>query len=80
MHPPRAVLALLGVLPLICSLLAGYDAAGKGRSLVHMLGFALILTIAIYIVLDYEYPRAGFLIHLDSADQVLVNLRQGMNR
>jgi len=80
MHPPRAVLALLGVLPLICSLLAGYDAAGKGRSLVHMLGFALILTIAIYIVLDFEYPRAGLLIHLDSADQALVNLRQSINR
>jgi hypothetical protein len=79
MHPPGAVLVLLGILPLICSLLAGFDAADKGRSFVHMLGFAVILSIAIYIILDYEYPRAGLLIHLDGADEVLVDLRQSMN-
>jgi hypothetical protein len=77
MHPPGAVLMLLGVLPLICSLLAGYDAAEKGRSFLHMLGFAVILAIAIFIILDYEYPRAGLFIHLD--DQILVDLRQSMN-
>jgi hypothetical protein len=32
-HPPKVVLLLLAVLPLICSLLAGYDAAGNGRCL-----------------------------------------------
>lgn len=79
MHPPGAVLGLLGVLPLVCSLLAGYDAAGKGRSVVHMLGFAVILTIAVFIILDYEYPRAGLFIHLSATDQVLVDLRQSMN-
>ncbi len=79
MHPPAIVFALLAVLPMICSLLAGYDVAGKGRSLVHMLGFVVILTITIYVILDYEYPRAGFFIGLDSADQLLVNLRQSMN-
>src|SRR5207244_2798368 len=79
MHPPGAVLVLLGILPLICSLLAGFDAADKGRSFVHMLGFAVILSIAIYIILEYEYPRAGLLIHLDGADEVLVDLRQSMN-
>jgi hypothetical protein len=79
-HPPGAVLILLGILPLICSLLAGYDAAEKGRSFLHMLGFAVILAIAIFIVLDYEYPRAGLFIHLDATDQVLIDLRQSMNR
>jgi hypothetical protein len=52
------VFVLLALLPMICSLLAGYDAAGKGRSLMHMLGFAVILAITIYIIIDYEYPRA----------------------
>jgi hypothetical protein len=79
MHPPGAVLILLGILPLICSLLAGYDAGEKGRSLLHELGFAVILTIAIFIVLDYEYPRAGLFIHLDATDQLLVDLQQDMN-
>jgi hypothetical protein len=80
MHPPGIVLVLLAVLPMICALLAGYDAAGKNRSLVHMLGFGIILTITIYIILDYEFPRAGLFIHLDSADQTLVDLRQSMDR
>ena len=79
-HPPAVVLVLLAVLPLICSLLAGYDAAGKGRSVIHMVGFALILAITIYIILDYEYPRSGLFIHLDATDQILVNLRQQMGR
>ena len=79
MHPPAVVFVLLAVLPMICSLLAGYDAAGKGRSLIHMLGFAVILTITIYIILDYEYPRAGFFIRLDATDQILASLAQKMN-
>jgi hypothetical protein len=79
-HPPGALLVLLGVLPLICSLIAGYDAANQGRSYMHMLGFAVVLTISIYVVLDYEYPRHGLLIHLDSTDQVLAELRQSMNQ
>jgi hypothetical protein len=78
-HPPALVFVLLAILPMICSLLAGYDAAGKGRSLVHMLGFAVILTITIYIILDYEYPRAGYFISLDATDQILVNLRHNMS-
>jgi hypothetical protein len=45
----------------------------------HELGFAVILTIAIFIVLDYEYPRAGLFIHLDATDQLLVDLRQDIN-
>jgi len=78
-HPPGIVFVLLALVPMICSLLAGYDASGKARSWIHTLGFALILTITIYIILDYEYPRAGFFVRLDATDQVLVNLRQSMN-
>ena len=78
-HPPAIVFALLAMLPLICALLAGFDAGGKGRSLIHMLGFAVILTITIFIILDYEYPRAGYFISLDSTDQLLANLRASMS-
>ena len=79
MHPPGVVLFLLAALPLICSLLAGYDAAKERRSFMHMLCFAFILTITVYIILDFEYPRAGLFIHLDKADQKLVDLRESMN-
>jgi hypothetical protein len=78
-HPPPIIFVLLGVLPLICSLLAGFDAAArKSRSLIHMLGFAAVLSITVYVILDYEYPRFG-LIREDAMDRVLVELRQGMH-
>ena len=79
MHPPGVVLFLLATLPLICSLLAGYDSARERRSIMHMLCFAFILTITVYIILDFEYPRAGLFIHLDKADQKLVDLRTSMD-
>jgi hypothetical protein len=77
-HPPRIIYALLFGLGLICSLLAGYRmAGGQHRSWLHILGFTVITVIVVYVVLDIEYPRAG-LIRLESADQVLVELRQEM--
>jgi len=77
-HQPPIIFVLLGVLPLICSLLAGCDAARKSRSLIHMLGFAAVLAITVFVVLDYEYPRFG-LIREDAMDRVLVEVRQGMH-
>src|ERR1700758_3844296 len=78
MHPPRIIYALLFALGLICSLLAGYRMAnGQHRSWLHILGFTVITVIIVYVILDIEYPRAG-LIRLESADQVLVELRRGM--
>jgi hypothetical protein len=75
-HPPVIISAMLGTLALVCSLLAGYGmAGGKRRSWVHMLGFAGILAITIYVILDLEYPRLG-LIQVSVADQALVELRQ----
>jgi hypothetical protein len=78
MHPPLVIFAMLGVLALVCSLLAGYAmAGGKSRSLVHSLGFAVVLTLTVYVILDLEFPRIG-LIRVDSADSVLRDVRQSM--
>jgi len=77
-HPPRIIFALLAVLALACSLMAGYGMAGATtRSWVHILGFAFILTITVYVIMDLEYPRLG-LIRVDSFDQVLVDVRTSM--
>jgi hypothetical protein len=77
-HTPSIIFVLLVVLTLISALLAGYSmAAAKTRSWVHMLGFALVMAAAVYIILDLEHPRLG-LINIHSADQVLVELRQSM--
>lgn len=77
-HPPDIVFYGLGVLVLATSLLAGYGmAAGKQRSWMHMILYAVIMSAALYIILDIEHPRIG-LIRLDGADQVLIDLRSSM--
>jgi hypothetical protein len=77
-HPPNIIYALLFALGLICSLLAGYRMAiGQHRSWLHILSFAVITVIIVYVIIDVEYPRAG-LIRLQAFDQLLVDVREGM--
>ncbi len=78
-HPPIIIFLMLAFLALICSLLAGHGMSGRQtRSWIHMLGFAVILTLAVYVIVDLEYPRLG-LIQVNDADQVMVDLRRSMN-
>lgn len=79
MHPPAIIFGLLFALALAAGLFAGYDMAGGRRpSLLHRIGLALTLSLSVYVILDLEYPRRG-LIRLDAADQVLLDLRAGMD-
>jgi len=52
-------------------------AEGKYRSWIHIFGFTVIMGISLFVILDMEYPRMGF-IRLDAYDQVLVELRGQM--
>ncbi|MBX7247140.1 MAG: hypothetical protein K1X53_16710 [Candidatus Sumerlaeaceae bacterium] len=75
-HPPMPIFAMLGAVSLISALLAGHGMAGSGRrSLLHMLSFGLVTSVAVFVILDLEYPRAGW-IRIDMMDQVLRDLRQ----
>jgi hypothetical protein len=75
-HPPLVIFGLMFVLALMCALLAGYGMApSEHRRWAHILGFAVITVFSVYLVLEIEYPRRGF-IRLDKYDQVLVELRQ----
>jgi hypothetical protein len=79
MHPPTIVFVMLFGLALAASLLAGYGMTGsKVRRWFHMLGFALVIAFAVYVILDIEYPRLG-LIQVAAFDQALVDLRASMN-
>jgi hypothetical protein len=61
-------------------LLAGFGMTGsRVRSWFHMLGFALVMAVVVYAILDIEYPRLG-LIRVDAFDQALIELRESMNR
>jgi hypothetical protein len=73
-HPPAIVFAMLYVLALISSLLAGYDmASSRERHWIHVLCFVGALAIAFFVVLDLEYPRLG-LIRIEAFHQPLVDL------
>jgi|PlaIllAssembly_1097288.scaffolds.fasta_scaffold132646_2 hypothetical protein len=75
-HPPSIVFIMLIVMALLSALLAGYSMA-ESQSRMHMLVFAAILAITVYVILDIEYPRLG-LIRIDAADQLLQEVRQSM--
>jgi hypothetical protein len=78
-HTPPVILVVLVVLTLVCSLLVGYGLAG-GKSLatnLHMIGFAVMMTLTVYVILDLDHPRVG-LIRLDYVDQAFADLLAGM--
>ena len=78
-HPPTIIYLMLIGLALVAALLAGYQSAGeKGYDWVHKVGFATIIAATVFVVLDIEFPRLGF-VRLDAIDQLLVNVRAGMN-
>jgi hypothetical protein len=77
-HPPMIIFVMIAVLSLISALLAGYGMAGsKARSWLHVLGFSVVLSLTVYVILDLEYPRLGF-IRIDAADQILRDVRKSM--
>ena len=77
-HPPMIVFMLLIVFSLTAALLAGYEMAAGSHSWIHIIGFSLAMATTIYVILDVEYPRVGF-IRIDQTDRVLIDLRKSMN-
>jgi hypothetical protein len=77
-HLPPVIFAMLCLMVLAGSLLAGFGmASSRSRSWVHVIGFTTLMTIAVYVIFDLEYPRLG-LIRLDAVDHLLVDVREGM--
>jgi hypothetical protein len=78
MHPPAAIFGLLGMVAMACALLAGFSmGAQTSRSWLHVVGFAAIVALTIYVTIDLEYPRLG-LIRVDSFDAILADVREAM--
>lgn len=77
-HPPLAIYLMLGVLVLVSALFAGFGMAKATRqSWLHLVAFSVVLALAVYLILDLEFPRLG-LIRVTSADQAFVDLRATM--
>jgi hypothetical protein len=77
-HPPTAVFVMLALMVIASSALVGYTmSAFAVRDWVSTLIFALTVSIAVYVILDYEFPRVGF-VRIDPVDQVLVETLKQM--
>ena len=77
-HVSLVILWFLIFLSLLASLLAGYAmASAKRRNWLHMILFALLISLTLYVIFDFEYPRHG-VIQLDQADRIYLDLRDTM--
>jgi hypothetical protein len=76
-HPPSAVFILLAGLCLVAALLIGQGSVAKQTRWFYPIVFAAILSSTVYVIVDIEYPRLGF-IRIDAADQVLAELGKSM--
>ena len=73
-HTHGAIFAMLGLLLFISAFMAGFGQAKVSRqSMLHLLGFAAITTLALYLIVDLEFPRLG-IIRVDEFDQALREL------
>jgi hypothetical protein len=77
-HPPLAVFGMLTLMVIASSGLVGYTmSTAEVRDWASTLIFALTISLALYVILDYEFPRVGF-IRIDPVDQVLVETLKQM--
>ena len=78
MHPPGIVYVLLLGLAFASALLAGYGVGeAHARHWLHSGIFAAILTVTLYVIVDFEHPRMGSM-RVDNFDSLLVDMRKSM--
>jgi hypothetical protein len=77
-HPALVIWIMFYTVAMVAALLAGHGmAANATPSLVHLIGFPLIVAMVVSLVINLEHPRLG-VISFDSFDQALVDLRADM--
>ncbi|WP_374331765.1 hypothetical protein [Aestuariivirga sp.] len=70
-HPPWPIFFMLLVTALVCALLGGHAMLrSRAPNWFHVIGFAAIVTLTLYVIADLEYPRLGQ-IQVGSMDQLL---------
>lgn len=77
-HPPVAIYLLLALLVIVSAVLAGFGMAKANTlSTLHVIGFAFVVSLAVYLIIDLDYPRLG-LLRVDAADRAFADLRASM--
>jgi len=75
---PELIFGLLVGVVLMGGVLAGHAMARRPRrSWLHMVLFSAIISLTVTVMFDFNYPRYG-LIRIDTADHVLLQLRDSM--
>lgn len=78
-HVQPEVVALLLLLALLSAALVGMSQAPKPKpDFMHILIFAAVISTAIYVILDFEFPRIG-LITLDENLRFMSDFRAGLD-
>jgi hypothetical protein len=73
---PDSIVSMLFVLSLATAFYLGYSSAGKGRlDWLVAIGFCVLTSVVVYITLDLDRPRRGF-IRLNTSHQAMVELRK----
>jgi hypothetical protein len=70
---PGMILIVLCTLIIVSAFLSGYGSKSLERNKVLVVAFALVTTMALYLVVDLDKPRQGF-VNLDSTEQLMINL------
>jgi hypothetical protein len=78
MHPPAVIFMMLGLTTIAASLFAGYAmSAHPRRNWLQISGVAATISIALFVIIELEYPRVGF-VQLDAMDRALAEILQTM--
>jgi hypothetical protein len=78
LHPPMIIYLMIGLLALCGAVFVGYGQAEmKVRGPFYALAFAAVVSTAVFVTIELEFPRLGF-VRIDAADQILVAVRAGM--
>lgn len=77
-HPPLIIFALLVGLSVLGGFLVGYNSAeNKQRYPLHSICYVLLTALTIYVIINMEFPRIGF-IDLGTFDSILLEVRGNM--
>ena len=56
----------------------GHMSNGQTRNWAYMLGFAAMISVTVYVIVDIEFPRVGF-IRVEAYDRGLAEVRSRMH-
>jgi hypothetical protein len=77
-HVPLTIFVLLGVMSLICAMMAGADMARASKlGGFYVVGFAVTMALTAFVILNLEFPRLGF-VSFEALDALLGQVRAGM--